>query len=259
MKRTLAGAAALLTTLGVLTTPGAAGAVPICETNPLGCEPPPPPPPPTPTDKAPTGTAQATGPQNNGVLGITGWAADSNGWPVTLDITFDGAQVASKPASDFRTWLPTGPFGFTHTVVVPPTGPVRRLCATARNVPDGSTPVAAAVPLGCVSSRPSKPTDLVSTAESAYNRSILRLGWTDNATDETSYLVTLSYLRRHWEGNYSWQEPMSESFVVAAQPGTGRMSLVLSDQDANTHFQVLVNSRVGEITSESLSGGVTAP
>ncbi|MFJ6196689.1 hypothetical protein [Micromonospora sp. NPDC092111] len=259
MKRTIARAVALLLVFGVLATSGAASASPICETNPMGCEPPPPPPPPARTDKAPTGAAQATGVQDNGILGITGWATDSNGGPVTVDITFDGALVASKPASDFRVRLPAGPIGFTHTVVVPPTGPVRRLCATARNVPDGSTPAAPSVPLGCVDSRPSKPTDLVLSAESNYNRSTLRLAWTDNATDETSYLVTLSYLRRHWEDNYSWLEPVTASIVVPAQPGTGRMSLVLADQDANTHFQVLVNSRVGEITSETLSGAVTAP
>jgi len=251
--------ALLMAAAAVLATAVPASARPSCELDPTACPAPPPPKPPAATDKAPTGAVDGSR-EENGLLTIFGYAADANGGPVTVDFRLDGALVASKPANLYNTW-PIGFIGYSHSVAIPPVGPRHELCATARNVRDGSTPTAADKALGCVTSRPAAPTNLVVTASPGGDLDNVALTWDDNAIGESGYAVELYFGYPVYDdrGHVIGIQTYRASRAVSAHEGTGRMSCVLSGVSRHMTIGLTVRTVDGLRFSDPVSASFFTP
>lgn len=169
-------------------------------------EPPPscnPDPGPPPSDHAPLGAFDTLS-YNAGTASISGWTLDVNGGPnsvhVYADGRFAGAFAADQYRADIGARFPSmGPYhGFSGSVPVSSAMGTHEVCVYAINWPDGTVPVAGNPRLGCkqYDVKPAAPSNLRLYAGS---RNVL-IFWTDNATDETDYEVTVSW-------NYSCNDP----------------------------------------------------
>lgn len=229
-------------------------------------EPPPscnPEPGPTPTDRTPFGAFDTLS-YNAGTASVTGWTIDVNGGPNNVHVYADGQFAAAFNANQYRADIGerfpvSGPYhGFSGTFAAPSNAGTHEVCVYAINWPDGTTPVAGNYRLGCkqYTITPAAPSNLRLYAGS---RNVL-IYWTDNATNETEYEITVSW-------NYSCNDPSGNfppsgpqcPFMTRVRTGAyggGDVSYNFGLLPRVTYVWVTVRAYSGTTYSGDVSGGV---
>ncbi|MDG6101861.1 hypothetical protein Daura_37625 [Dactylosporangium aurantiacum] len=190
----------------VVTTSAPAMAQSLCNQP----EPPPscnPEPGPTPSDRSPFGAFDTLS-YNAGTASVTGWTIDINGGPNNVHVYVDGQFAAAFTADQYRAdvgqrYPVNGPYhGYSGSFPAPSSSGPHEVCVYGINWPDGTTPVASNYRLGCKQYNVPVPAP-GNLRLYAGSRDIV-IVWTDNATDETDYEVTVSWSTScgDQEGNY---------------------------------------------------------
>ncbi|MDG6102948.1 hypothetical protein Daura_40445 [Dactylosporangium aurantiacum] len=220
------------------------------------CDDPVPPPscvgdPPESTDDAPAGTVTFT--DLGSAVRATGWALDPDGGPLQVRVAIDGTIVGATTAN-----LPNGTRynGYDITVALPAMPGDHRVVVSAVNWPDGTAPVATNRVLGFTDVRVALPgpTDLQLSAGAHQ----LWFNWTDNATTETGFYLSISYDLIVWndQGQPS-RVPKGYTWWLPANPGTGPMSYSVDGFPANTYYLVSVYAvQDGGVHSRAATGNV---